>query len=624
MRRAHLLTYWTIPSLLCLALYWPGLRAWFQQDDFAWLGLGASVHDLRTLLQALFAPMAQGTIRPLSERAFFLIFHGIFGLWASPFRAAVFLTQFANLVLLGLLAQRVTRSRLAGFLAPTLWALNGGLAMAMSWTSAYNQVLCGFFLLLALFCFARYTETADRRYLAAQWIVFLLGFGALEINAVYPALAAAYAWCCARTYLRKTWPLFVVSIGYTLLHFWVAPARTAGPVYTMHFDASLPGTLWTYWQWALGPGRLSRLIVGTPRWIGITGTVLLTAALAGFVAWKLRQRQWAVLFPLAWFILVLLPVLPLRDQISSHYLTLPTAGVALLAAWALVDAPANPSFVKTLALLLAGVYLAAGIAGGRAETQGLVARSHAVRTLVWGAMRVRELHPNKAIVLAGLDSDLFWAGVFARPFPLVGVSDIYVAPEAVSTIQRHPEWGQVSDFVIPPGILLDLLNRRGAVVYTPDAGRLRAVTLSYLANMRRQHRRVEDPRRVDVGQPSFARQLGPSWYELDSGRRWMPRRATVRLGGPQSNADRLYLVGYCPAAQVAEGPLRVSVGVDGRLLKTFQLSQGAAPFQVATELPPELVGKERVDVFVEVDRTFSPPPDRRQLGLVFGTFEIRP
>jgi hypothetical protein len=254
----------------------------------------------------------------------------------------------------------------------------------------------------------------------------------------------------------------------------------------------------------------------------------------------------------------------------------------------------------------------------------LVARSHAVRTLVWGALSVRQLHPNKAIVLAGLDSDLFWTGVFPRPFPLVGVSDIYVAPDALSTIQPHPEWGRISDFVIPHGVLLDLLDRRRAVVYTPEAGRLRAVTLSYLANMRRQRLTLEEPRRVDVGQPSFARQLGPSWYELDSGHRWMARRATVRLRGPGSNADRLHLMGYCPASQVAQGPLRVSVGVDGRLLNTFQVAKGDAAFHLVSELPPELVGKPRIEVFVEVDRTSSPAPDRRELGLVFGTFEVRP
>jgi hypothetical protein len=586
------------------------------------LGLGASVHDLPALLRALFQPMAQGTIRPLSERAFFLVFHGLFGFWATPFRTAVFLTQAANLILLGLLVRRVTHSRLAGFLAPTLWALNGGLAMVMSWTSAYNQVLCGSFLLLALYCFVRYTEAGQRRFLIAQWVVFLLGFGALETNAVYPALAAAYALCCARPYLRKTAPMFLVSAAYTLLHFWVAPVQSAGPAYVGHFGASMLATLWTYWQWALGPARLPLLIIGWPGWVGIAGTLLLTAPLAFFVIWKVRQRQWPVLLPLAWFVLVLLPVLPLRDHVSSHCLTLPTAGLAWLAALALECAFRERWRVKGLALALAAVYLAAGILGGRTETRLLVARSHAVRTLVWGALRVRERHPGKAIVLAGIDSDVFWAGVSCRPFPLVGVSDVYMGPEAVSQIQPHPEWGRVSDFVLPPSILLDLLAKQRAVVYTPDAGRLRAVTLSYFGDALRRWNR-EEPRRVEVGEPAFARQLGPSWYNLESGARWMPRRATVRLGGPRAATEQLHVSGYCPAAQVAGRPLRVSVGVDGALLEVFQLSKGDAAFHLVLNLPLELIGKQRVEVFLEVDRTFTNPPDRRELGLSFGTLEIR-
>ena len=34
-----------IPSLFCVVLYWHGLKAWFQMDDFAWLGLHRLVHD---------------------------------------------------------------------------------------------------------------------------------------------------------------------------------------------------------------------------------------------------------------------------------------------------------------------------------------------------------------------------------------------------------------------------------------------------------------------------------------------------------------------------------------------------------------------------------------------------
>jgi hypothetical protein len=624
MRRFRTFAYWSLPPLACLALYAPGLRAWFQQDDFAWLALGNTVWDWRTLLDALFAPMAQGTIRPLSERVFFMVLHAAFGLWAVPFRAVVFLTQFANLVLLAMLAGRVSRSRLTGFLAAMFWGLNGGLAMVMSWTSAYNQVLCGFFMLLALNCFARYADTGRRRYLAAQWAAFLLGFGAIEINAVYPALAAAYALCCARPYLRKIWPMFAVSALYAALHFWVAPVRAAGPAYVMHWDLSIFSTLWTYWTWALGPARLPALVENLPNWVGTAGTALFTAALAGFAAWKSARKQWAALLPLAWFVIVLAPVLPLRDHIMIYYLTLPAAGVAWLAASAVAAAFRGRWYSRALAAALAGMYVTAGIVGGRLVMQNVVARSRAVRTLVCGAARVRELHPGKAIIFTGLKSDVFWAGVFPQPSPfrLAGVSDVYMAPEAEAEIKPRPDLGRVSDYVVPPGILMKMLAENRAVVYTEDAGRLRALTMLYALEARHRWKR-EEPRRVDVAQPSFAGQLGPTWHRIEFNHRWIPRQASVRLGGPRSPLERIYINGYYPAVQASKGPLRVTVEANGISLGTWTLVEGNTPFELAARLPPQLVGKESVNISVAVDRTITSPPDTRELGLVFGTFEIR-
>jgi hypothetical protein len=86
--RAASAAWWLLPSLLCLALYWRGFTAWFRADDFAWLGAGIYVRNFHDLLVALFAPQAQGTIRPLSERAFFMAGFSLFGLDALPFRSS--------------------------------------------------------------------------------------------------------------------------------------------------------------------------------------------------------------------------------------------------------------------------------------------------------------------------------------------------------------------------------------------------------------------------------------------------------------------------------------------------------------------------------------------------------
>ena len=139
MKHARRVAYWAVPPLLCLAVFQYGLRAWFQGDDFAWLGLGLEVQDWPTFLEAMFSPRAQGTIRPWSERGFFLAFYALFGLDVLPFRIWVFLTQFANLVLVCSIAGRLTGSRAAGVLAAVFWGVNASLAQVLSWSSAYNQ-----------------------------------------------------------------------------------------------------------------------------------------------------------------------------------------------------------------------------------------------------------------------------------------------------------------------------------------------------------------------------------------------------------------------------------------------------------------------------------------------------
>src|SRR5579862_7212891 len=113
--------YWAVPSILCLVMYWPGLLAWFQQDDFVWLNMPNQAHGWDGLLRTLFLPNpSQGSWRPLSERVLFLAFGPIFGADALPYRIWVFLTQFANLALAASITTRLTRSRAAGFLAAVL------------------------------------------------------------------------------------------------------------------------------------------------------------------------------------------------------------------------------------------------------------------------------------------------------------------------------------------------------------------------------------------------------------------------------------------------------------------------------------------------------------------------
>ena len=586
--------HWLIPPLLCLVLYKRGLTAWFQADDFAWLGLRLQVHDWRSLLHALFAPMAQGTIRPWSERAFFLAFESIFGTNALPFRICVFLTQCANLTLLAAITRRVTGSPAAGVAASILWLVNNAQAWPMVWTSVYNQILCGFFLMSAFWFLLRFIETGQRRDYIWQWAVFLLGFGALEINVIYPALAALYTFLCARSFFRSTLPLFLPSAVFTVVDRIVAPAQPSGP-YAFHVDGAIPATLLTYCYRALVPIQVDQIRGGR----GVVLSCLFAAVLLGFSIMRIRKKDGLPLFCIGWFFLLLAPVLPLRDHISTYYLVMPAIGLAILAGHAL--ASARPIW-KAVGLILAAVHVLVMVTADRLEVNWWQHRSLAIQRMVLGVACAHQLHPTQTILLDNVDEQMFWAGVYHHPFPIFGASAVYLTPGSAP----------LEDYELPAALTVNGLNQNQIVVYRVGGSRLKAITSVY-TNTIAQKLETNPPRRIDMANPLMAYLLGPEWYIPEEGFRWMPLRATLRIGGPRTRSDRLYLSGFGPPNQ-----LRLTVDGTPLVFKTEHNS-----FQDSLSLPDQLVGRKQLEILIQADHTFRVKDDGRDLSVAFRSIEVR-
>ena len=602
--------------LFCLAVHQIALRTWFFQDDFAWLALRLDISSPADLLPALFSPKAQGTIRTLSERIYFLVFSSLFALNVVPFKIWTFVTQLANIVLLIQIARRLTGSQLAGFLAAILWTANAGLALALGWSSAYNEVAFAFVILLAFRLFLLYIDTGERRYWVWQWIVFLLGFGVLELNVAYPALAAGYALCCARRYFIKTLYLFIPSIAFTAAHFAFVPA-SADPHYKMYYGSAPFAMLWTYWTYALGALR-DLQTDWRPYWLGITVTIGISLALTFFVATKLRQRDWLPLFLLGWFLVVISPVLPLRDHFTEYYVVAPAIGLSILAAWAIASARGLAAIV---AVVLAAVYLTVSIADTRMTERYFYNRARGMKYIALGLKALPNLDTNKAILVDGVDNDLFWSGISDDPFRLIGISRIYVTPGSEAFIDAHQEWGGISRFVITLEDALSLLEMHQALVVEIKGRGVRDITGQYLA---RAQFAAHHPEFVAVADPLYRDRLGPTWYKVEQNFRWMPQTATVKIAGPQKAGRVLEVTGYCPFAIVAQGPLQVSFRGDGINIGTASLSRPNQHFDLKLPLPSVLIGRPMIELEIEVNRTIRPGgTDPRTLGLVLQTFTIK-
>jgi len=475
-RRAWSAGYWGAPLLLALVLYWPALASWFQKDDFVWLRLRSLVHSWHDLWWVLFTPFAQGTIRILSERLFFLSFFSLFGLHAAPYHFWSFLIFAAIIPLLASVCGRVTGSRAAGFWAAILWTVSCGVAVTISWIAISNELLCAFFLLMSLWLLIRYIDTGQKRFYIAQCAVFVLGFGVLELNVVYPALAAAYALCCARHVLLKMAPLFAVSATYSVAHLVAAPLPTSGP-YKMYWDAGAASTLWTYWKWAMGPRQLIFLGI-QPSLFRSSLTVLLTLGLAAFLIWKLRRGQWAAVFFPAWFLIVLAPLLPLHDHMDLAYLTVPAVGLAMWGGWALVSSWSANRLARYVGILLLVIYLCVAIPVARVITFSFYDRSQKIRRLVLGVVDLSRTQPEKLVFLRGVGPDLFWSAVYDRPFRLFGIRDPYLVPEDAPNIPPDAQMENIHEFFAEP---LEEKNAlaQGRAMVLDVSGEVRDITAEY-------------------------------------------------------------------------------------------------------------------------------------------------
>ncbi len=610
--RATRLAYYGVPMLFCVAVHWIALKTWFYGDDFAWLGLRFMIHSPQDLWDVLFGVQAQGTIRTISERLYFLSFSSLFGMNAVPLRIWAFLTQFANIALLMVITRRITGSAWAGFLAATLWTATAALAIPMHWSSAYNEICCAFFILLAFYLFLRTIETGQTKFQILQWIVFLLGFGALELNVMYPALAFLYALCCARSYLKRTLPLFIPSVAFTLFHSFYVP-KTNDSVYAMHFDAGILATFSHHWAFALTGWRPSP-VDWRPVWLGLVFTIVITAALLGFALVRAKLYDYRGLFFLAWFVVVILPVLPLSQHSSEYYPAIPSIGIAMLAGWAL----ASSKFKAVYAL--AAVYLALSISEVHSEDRFFYNRARAVKHFIQGLQANSHDDAGKKVLLNGVDKDLFASAFFDDPFRLIGIREIYLTPGSEKSIDPHPEWGGISRYVIANDVMLKALDKNEAVVYAVSFEGIRDITSSYKA-MVSAERLLQQRDTVDVGNPIYAERLGPGWYKIEHGSRWMGKSASVKLSGPKTAAEQLSVKGFCPEPVVAKGPITLSFWADGSKLGSATLKRRET-FELRFRLPAALVGKDSIVVTGEVSRTLRPPNDPRELGLPFGIFSI--
>jgi hypothetical protein len=293
-------------------------------------------------------------------------------------------------------------------------------------------------------------------------LVFALGLGSLEVAVMYPGIVLAYALLYDRGKLRRTVPLFAISAAYTLLHFWAAPAAKSGP-YAIHIDSRIFTTFAAYIQLALASETLAQFHADWPAWLVVAGTVAVGASVlaAAFAAGR------AGLFGLAWFLALLVPMLPLPDHVEEYALNGPAMGIAVIFAAALAR---HPRVIAPVAAL----YLAVCLPAAWDVTSWHVARGETTRALVEGIVAHDRADQGKIFLITGLNTDQFYAGFADRPFETFGFQNVFIAPGGAQNVDDVRGW--LPQYELPASTVDALLKSRRAKVLDVSRGAVRDVT----------------------------------------------------------------------------------------------------------------------------------------------------
>ena len=605
--------FWITPLVVCCAIHWAGFQSYFWGDDFNWLNQKHLLDQGESLFKMLFTPTPHGTWRPWTDHLYFIVLSKIFGFEPLPFRIVAFITQFGSLALLASIVRRLSGSALAGMLAPILWTLNGNTSTSMAWSYAYMQVLCGFTILLAFRLLLAYDETGRPLYYWLQVLVFVLGLGVMETTSFYPALAVIWAWFTARNRLPVLLPLLGVSAVFVILHALMIPKNTTG-YYSMHFDSSIVKTFAEYCHIAVlptiveSPHRLAVWMAHMSVWSSLTG-------LCVYLAYTVWRKQFLPIVFLGWYLVLLAPVLPLRDHISNYYLTLPAIGLGALGACAIQKGLSAGRWAAALTLILAAPYVLASAYLTPRYTRYLRDISWTAEDLIDAAVQARAAHPGKTIVFDNVPALLLLGCIYEDCFTVMGIQNA-LASEPTQAIPGTDaySYGKVGYNVSAPEVRAGLASGL-LVLYENIKGEWqpasRATSAKYSGGGRNNL-----PVRIDLD-----RDLPPSWLVGDWGSRgpgirWAGRNVGVKLSGPASASAKLEISGYCfPSIPAAPSLHKLAVAVDGKSVGQAILEGCGDVWRFTFDLPAGTANKPEILVEVNIDPVVFSAVEDRLIGL---------
>lgn len=445
-----------------------------------------------------------------------------------------------------------------------------------------------------------------------------MGFGVLEENVVYPALAVAYSMLFARKVIVSALCMFPSSILYAIVHNAYSKGAHQG-IYAVEFGPQTITTLFKYWTYSVWPSKLDAFVVYDPH----VATLLIGSFSLAILSF-LVLRNWkepAALFGMAWFLIAIGPYLLLPNRISAYYPVVPTIGLSLLAASAMQWGWRKSVVTRTVTLVLALSFAIPSSYAAWAECREARIRSQIVKNLVMSIDRLSDNQRTRHIFLQGIDDELFRQAIHNSPFRLLGLQHVYIAP---SDAQKLTPWNEFKDYSAlspPESVVLQHLENGSGIVLRFENPRTANVTSFYRAVLRQRIKDNGFPQRIDPGDLLFQDYLKDGWHQIEDQHRWMSQQASFTISGKHGAGQALHIDAMCATEQQVDAPLLMTATISGKTIgQPIRIDRCDSEVDLSFPLPSP---SEQIEVTLSLNKASKFPPDTRALGLVIRRIEIR-
>ena len=317
-------------ALAAVLVYHRVTHYFFAQDDFTSLWIGRE------------APKTFW--RVLSSFVYFRAARSLFDLNPVAFHVTSLLFHIANAVLVFLVTRALSVGRATSLVAAILFVVHPALYFPVYAVSSIGEILSCFFILLASLFLLRARRPEG---LAASLVVCILFAASLlskETTILFPVLAVLI-FVVKRTQVKRAVPVVAALVAVAVIYgalFYSADvfgiretlshalgtkeAPSQGGAYATSLGPELVTSLQTYFKWGFNifePWRGVQFNVLDKRalaWL-VVGVALFLLLVAHRGSARVKSA-----YCVSWFLLMLLPVIPLTNHPYHYYLYVPLAG----------------------------------------------------------------------------------------------------------------------------------------------------------------------------------------------------------------------------------------------------------------------------------------------------------